>query len=128
MLREGPVPRTVHGAIEYLLGVAFLAGPILFNFDSTVATGVAIAVGIVVLVNTAITAGMPTSLVKQLAITAHVTVDMVLSIFLIVAPFVLGFADETASRNFYMILGVGLLLLTIGTKFREPSPRPTTTP
>jgi hypothetical protein len=125
VLREGPVPRTVHGAVEYLLGVVFLAGPILFNFDSGVATGVSIAIGIIVLVNTAITAGMPTSLVKQLAITAHVTVDMVLSIFLIVAPFVLGFADETAPRNFYMILGVGLLLMTIGTKFREPSQRPT---
>jgi uncharacterized membrane protein YoaK (UPF0700 family) len=125
VLREGPIPRTVHGAIEYLLGVVFLGGPILFNFDSDVATGVSIAIGILVLVNTAITAGMPTSLVKQLAMTAHVTVDMVLSIFLIVAPFVLGFASETAPRNFYMILGVALLLMTIGTKFREPSQRPT---
>jgi hypothetical protein len=128
MLREGPISKIVHGSIEYVLGVAFLAAPILFDFDSSIPTGVSVVVGIVILVNTAITAGMPTSLVKQLAITAHVTVDMVLSIFLIVAPFVLGFADETASRNFYMILGVGLLLLTIGTKFREPSPRPTTTP
>jgi len=125
MLREGPVPRTVHGAVEYILGVVFLAGPVLFDFDASVATGVSIAIGIVVLVNTAITAGMPTSLVKQLAITAHVTVDVVLSIFLIVAPFVLGFSDETAARNFYMVLGVGLLLLTIGTRFREPSQRPT---
>jgi hypothetical protein len=125
MLREGPVPRTVHGGIEYLLGVVFLAGPILFDFDSGVATGVSIAIGILVLVNVAITAGMPTSLVKQLPITAHVTVDLVLSIFLIVAPFVLGFADETAARNFYMILGVLMLLLTIGTRFREPSQRPT---
>ena len=46
-------------------------------------------------------------------------------LFLIVAPFVLGFSDETAARNFYMVLGVGLLLLTIGTRFREPSQRPT---
>jgi hypothetical protein len=125
MLREGPVPRVVHGVVEYVLGALFLAAPILFDFDSAIATGVSIAIGILVLVNTAITAGLPTSLVNQLAITAHVTVDLVLSIFLIVAPFVLGFADETAPRNFYMILGVGLLLLTIGTRFREPSQRPT---
>jgi drug/metabolite transporter (DMT)-like permease len=125
MLREGPIPRTVHGGIEYLLGVVFLAGPILFDFDSAVAIGVSIAIGILVLVNVTITAGMPTSLVKQLPITAHVTVDLVLSIFLIVAPFVLGFSAETASRNFYMILGVLMLLLTIGTRFREPSQRPT---
>ena len=125
MLREGPVPRTVHGGIEYLLGVVFLAGPILFDFDSDVATGVSVAIGILVLVNAAITAGMPTSLVKQLPITAHVTVDLVLAVFLIVAPFVLGFSGETAPRNFYMILGVLMLLLTIGTRFREPSQRQT---
>lgn len=125
MLREGPVPRVVHGAVEYVLGVLFLAAPILFDFDSSIATGVSIAIGIIVLVTTATTVGMPTSLVNQLPLTAHVTVDLVLSVFLIVAPFVLGFSDETASRNFYMILGVGLLLMTIGTRFREPSPRPT---
>jgi hypothetical protein len=125
MLREGPISKIVHGSIEYVLGVAFLAAPILFDFDSSIPTGVSVVVGIVILVNTAITAGMPTSLVKQLAITAHVTVDMVLSIFLIVAPFVLGFSGESAPRNFFMILGVGLLLLTIGTRFREPSPHAT---
>jgi len=125
MLREGPVPRVVHGAVEYVLGVLFLAAPILFDFDSSIATGVSIAIGIIVLVTTATTVGIPTSLVNQLPLTAHVTVDLVLSVFLIVAPFVLGFSDETASRNFYMILGVGLLLMTIGTRFREPSPRPT---
>ena len=34
MLREGPIPKVVHGAFEYLLGVLFLAAPILFDFDS----------------------------------------------------------------------------------------------
>jgi TRAP-type mannitol/chloroaromatic compound transport system permease large subunit len=119
MLREGPIPKVVHGAIEYLLGILFLAGPILFDFDSATATGVSIAVGVLVLVTTAITADLPTSLVGQLALTAHVTVDFVLAIFLVAAPFLLGFSDESAPRNFFMILGVVLLLMTIGTRFRE---------
>jgi len=119
MLREGPVPRLVHGAVEYVVGLLFLAAPILFDFDSGVATGVSIAVGIFLLVVTATTAGLPTSLRNQLALNAHVTVDFVLAIFLIAAPFILGFADEDAPRNFFMILGVAHLLMTIGTRFRE---------
>ncbi len=119
MLREGPIPKVVHGAFEYLLGVLFLAAPILFDFDSGTATGVSITVGVLVLITTAITADMPTSLVSQLALTAHVTVDFVLAIFLVIAPFLLGFSDESAPRNFFMILGVALLLITIGTRFRE---------
>ena len=67
----------------------------------------------------AVTADLPTSLVGQLALTAHVTVDFVLAIFLVAAPFLLGFSDESAPRNFFMILGVVLLLMTIGTRFRE---------
>lgn len=119
MLREGPIPKVVHGATEYVFGVLFLAAPILFDFDSAVATGVSIAVGVLVLITTAVTADLPTSLVGQLALTAHVTVDFVLAIFLVAAPFLLGFSDESAPRNFFMILGVVLLLMTIGTRFRE---------
>ena len=44
---------------------------------------------------------------------------VVLAIFLVAAPFLLGFSDESAPRNFFMILGVVLLLMTIGTRFRE---------
>ncbi|MBD0292947.1 MAG: hypothetical protein ICV70_05165 [Jiangellaceae bacterium] len=124
MLREGPVPKVVHGWIEYLVGILFLAAPILFDFDAAVATGLSIAIGVLMLVTTATTADMPTSLIKQLPVTAHVTVDLVLAIFLIVAPFVLGFSDEPPPRNFFMVLGVGLLLLAIGTRFREWTERP----
>ena len=119
MLREGPIPKVVHGVIEYLLGILFLAAPILFDFYSATATGVSLTVGVLVLITTAVTADLPTSLVGQLALTAHVTVDFVLAIFLVAAPFLLGFSDESAPRNFFMILGVVLLLMTIGTRFRE---------
>jgi len=115
----GSVPRLVHGVVEYVVGVLFIAAPILFDFDSGTATGVSITVGVFVLVLTAITAGLPTSLRQQLALTAHITVDYVLAIFLVAAPFILGFADEDAPRNFFMVVGVIYLLMTIGTRFKE---------
>lgn len=121
MLREGPIPRAVHGTVEYFVGLLFIAAPFLFDFDSDTATGVSIAVGVAILIVTAVTADLPTSLVRQLPLSAHVAVDFVLAIFLVAAPFVLGFADDEAPRNLFMIFGVAHLLITIGTRFKDRS-------
>ncbi|MGH8776674.1 MAG: SPW repeat domain-containing protein [Jiangellaceae bacterium] len=121
MLREGPVPRVVHGAFEYLAGLLFLAAPILLDYESGTATGVSVTVGVVILIVAAVTADLPTSLVKQLTLSAHVAVDFVLAIFLVAAPFVLGFSDEAAPRNLFMAMGVLHLLITIGTRFKDRS-------
>ena len=124
MLREGPIPRLAHGVYEYVLGVLFIAAPFLFNFDSGSATGISIAVGVALLVLAAVSEG-PTGLVQQLPSTVHVTIDALLAIFLIAGPFILGFSDESAPRNFFIIFGVVHLLMCIGTRFRDaPKPAP----
>ena len=60
MLREGPIPRFLHGVIEYAYGVIFVAAPFLF-----------------------------------------------------------GFSGEAASTAFFIIMGMGFLLICIGTRFRD---------
>lgn len=117
MLREGPIPRLVFGILEYLLGVAFIAAPFVFDFDSGVATGLAVAMGVLILILAAVSDG-PTSLVNQLPTPVAVTLDYLVAIFLIAAPFLLGFAGEAAPRNFFLVAGVVFLLLTIGTRFK----------
>jgi len=122
MLREGPIPRFVHGLIEYVVGVFLVAAPFLLGFDDlNMPLGVAIATGVVILVLAAITEG-PTGLVHQLPVSAHVTFDFLLAIFLIAAPFILGFGDEAAPRNLFIALGVAHLLISIGTRYRESVP------
>lgn len=116
MLREGPIPLVAHGAVEYLAGLLLIAAPFLFGYDSGNAVGASIAVGVLVLVLAALTRG-PTGLVSQIPAGVHVTLDVILAVFLVAAPFVLGFSTETAPRNFFMVLGVAHLLLTIGTRF-----------
>ena len=50
MLREGPIPRFVHGAIEYLAAALLIAAPFLFSFtDVGAATAASIVVGVIVL-------------------------------------------------------------------------------
>ncbi len=116
MLREGPIPAVVHGLLEYAVGVLLVAAPFLFGFDSSAATGVSVALGVLLVGLAAVTRG-PTGLVGQLSPGVHVTVDFALVLFLVAAPFVLGFRDEAAPRNMFLILGVAHLLVTIGTRF-----------
>jgi hypothetical protein len=123
MLREGPIPRLAHGLIEYVVGAFLIAAPFLLGYDDVdMALGVSIATGVIILVLAAITQG-PTGLVHQLPVSAHVTFDFLLAIFLIAAPFILGFADESAAaRNLFIALGVAHLLISIGTRYRDAGP------
>jgi hypothetical protein len=116
MLRDGPIPRVVHGAIEYVAAIAFIVVPLLLDYRSDAAVATSIVVGIVILVAAASTEG-PTSLVNQIPIAAHVVLDYLLAIFLIAAPFLFGFAQESAPLIFFISLGVAHLLLTIATRF-----------
>lgn len=118
MLSQGPIPRFVHGLIEYLAGMAFIAAPIVLSFESGTATAISIAIGVVVLAIAAATDG-PTSLVNSLPLTAHVALDYVLAVLLVAMPFVAGFSDETNPTVFFIALGVAHLLITIGTRFRR---------
>lgn len=118
MLDQGPVPRFVHGTVEYVAGVAFIIAPLLLDFESNAAVAVSIVVGIVVLVVAAITEGAP-GMIELLPIELHVVLDLVLSVFLIAAPFLLAFSDETNPTAFFIALGVIHLLLTVGTRFRR---------
>ncbi len=119
MLRDGPIPPFVHGAIEYVAGVLFIIAPILFDYDSGTATGLSVAVGLVILVVAAMSA-MPTGLIPRITVPVHMTLDFVLAALLIVSPFVFSFSDESAPTAFFIVLGIAHLLITIGTRFQPP--------
>src|ERR671929_101879 len=117
MIRQGPLPRAVHGLIEYVAGALFIAAPFLFGFESGTATAVAIVAGIVIIVVAAITAG-PTSLINSVPLAVHIVLDYVLAGVLVAAPFIFGFSAEGAPTAFFIVLGVVHLLVTIATRFR----------
>jgi hypothetical protein len=117
MLRQGPIPRSVHGIIEYLAGIAFIVVPLIL-FESGVATGVSIVVGVILIVVAATTHGS-TSIIDQIPVPAHVALDFALAIFLIAAPFLFGFRDETEPLAFFIAIGIAHLLITIGTRFER---------
>ena len=120
MFKQGPVPAVVHGIIEYLAAILFIAAPFIF-FDEDTATAVALIVGVLVLIIAASTA-WATGLIKSIPVQAHVMLDYVLAIFLIAAPFVLGFSDDGTAAAFFIVVGVVHLLLTIATRFVSDEP------
>jgi hypothetical protein len=117
MLKQGPVPALVHGVLEYVVGVLFVAAPFLFGFTASAApTAAAIVIGLLLLAFTA-TSALPTGLVRSITTGVHVTVDLVLAVLLVALPFLLGFADEGAPTALFIVVGVLHLLMTIATRF-----------
>ena len=126
MFKQGPVPAFVHGIVEYLAAILLIAAPFLFDFSEDAATAVSVILGVLILIIAASTE-WKTGLIQSIPVVAHVMLDYVIAIFLIAAPFILGFDDDAA---FFIVLGVVLLLLTIATRFvpEERPPRPARPP
>jgi hypothetical protein len=118
MLKQGPIPRFLHGFVEYAAAVLFFVAPFVLAFDSGAAIAASIVAGVVVLFLAATTEG-PTSLINYVPLAAHVVLDYALAIALIAIPFLAGFSDETAPTAFFIAVGVLHLLVTIGTRFRS---------
>jgi hypothetical protein len=122
MLRQGPISRFLHGAIEYAIGVLLIAAPFLLHFKASAAIAVSIVAGVLVLVIAASSDG-PTSLVNSVPTSAHLLLDVGLAAVLVAAPFLFGFNSESAPTAFFIVLGVAHLLMTIGTRFQVPAGR-----
>ena len=123
MFKQGPVPAFVHGVVEYLAGILFIAAPFLLSFDADTATAASIVAGVLILV-VAASSAMSTGLIKSIPVQAHVVLDYVLALVLIAAPFLFGFSGDGTATAFFIVLGVLHLLLTIATRFvTEERPR-----
>ena len=116
MIREGPIPVFVHGVAEYALGILFILSPFLFSFDSDLATAVAILIGAGIVVF-GIVSDSPVGVMHNIPLAAHVVLDYVLALFLIVSPFLVSVTEDRGAFAFFVILGVGHLVLTTLTAF-----------
>jgi hypothetical protein len=116
VFKQGPVPAFVHGIVEYLAAILFIAAPFIFDFAEDAATALSVIVGVLLLIVAAST-HWRTGLIQSIPVQAHVMLDYALAIFLIASPFILGFSDDGTAAAFFIVLGVVHLLLTIATRF-----------
>src|SRR3954464_14183336 len=91
---RGVLPLRAHAMIEPIVGLLFIAGPWIFGFsDVSDATTISIVLGVLVLL-TGMTTRWRMSVVKLLSLGTHRTMDLLVGIVAIVAPFVFGFSDQ----------------------------------
>lgn len=117
MLSQGPIPRFLHGLLEYVVGGVLIAAPWLFGFEGGNVTAVCIVGGVALVALAALTQGAP-GLVDSVKISTHAAIDYVLAAGFIAAPFVFGFSDDGGPTALFIALGVVHILVTIGTRFR----------
>ena len=116
-LRGNSVPLFVHGLVEYGVGALSIVAPFLFSFDSDVAKVVSILLGAAIIVFGFMTEA-PTGVTRNLPIASHVVLDYVGSLFLIIAPFLFGFKDDAKATVYFIVIGLGFLLLTLATRYK----------
>jgi hypothetical protein len=116
VLRQGVIPPLVHGVVEYALGAFLIVAPFLIGFEASAAIAVSIVVGVLMLVIGA-SSNLPTGLARVVPAGIHFVLDIVVAVALIASPFLFGFWQETAPTAAFIAVGIGGLLLTIGTKF-----------
>jgi hypothetical protein len=129
LMARGIVPPEVHGVLDYPLAAIIIAGPIVFDFDSTAATVIALAFGAGAAV-LAVGTAWSTGIVRFIAPLLHGYADVTVTVALILLPFIIGFDDSTAALLFYEIVGGAGLLATLATRFesRVPQARAMTSP
>ena len=124
VLNRGPIPAHVHGVLDYVLGAVLVLAPFVLSFEDDTATVACVVAGVAELVVGATTAWGP-GLVKLIPPAVHGMIDYVFTAALIVAPFILGFDDDTTALVFFLVVGIGGLALVAATRFvEEPTAGP----
>jgi len=120
MANRGPIPLAAHAASEPFLAALWLVAPFLFGFDDDTARTLAWIVGAAILL-VGLTTRWRLALVRLIPLRMHQMLDLGLGALLVLAPFILGFSDESAPTIFFIVLGAGQVLAAILTRW-EPLP------
>lgn len=109
------IPTRVHGVLDYLFGVLYIALPLLLNWPQP-AAGILMALGAGVLLYSIFTR-YELGMIKVIPMSAHLAIDLLGGLLLLAAP-LLGLVDESV-RGWFWALGAIELVITLLT-----NPRP----
>ena len=107
----------VHGVLDYGLAFMFFLMPSIFNFPDHAAT-LSYIVGVAYL-GTSLLTRYPLGALKLIPFPMHGVLETMMAIFWVAAPWIMGFADHAASRNFFVIAGIALLGVVAITDYRS---------
>jgi len=111
-----PITAHAHGVLDYVMVVLFLAAPTLFGLAGIAAT-ISYVLALIHLLLTAITA-FPLGAFRIVPFKVHGALELLVGVLLVALPWLLGFSGETASRNFYVTVGLVILVVALLTHFQ----------
>jgi|SRR4030065_25332 len=100
----------MHGYLDFLTVILFLLAPTLLGLNQVPAM-LAYSLAVVHLIVT-LTSDFPFGIVKLIPFPVHGWIERIVGPSLIAVPFILNFANEEIARNFY--IAVGLVIIVIG--------------
>lgn len=107
----------VHGYIDYLAVLYFLAAPSLFGFTGLPAT-IFYVLAAAHLILTLLTA-YPLGVVKVIPFPLHGAIELLAGVALVALPWLLGFANsDVLARNVYVASGVVLFIAWLVTDYK----------
>lgn len=118
------IPTKVHGALDYIVGLALIFAPMIFGFMDVGGPAVIIpmVLGVGLIVYSLFTK-YEWGLVKVLGMPYHLIFDVVASIFLAASPFIFGFYTQAPNVWVpHVVVGIAVILVVI---FSKPQPAAT---
>ena len=115
-MMTGPLSPRAHGFLDYGASVVVALAPSLFDFGGLPAT-LCYLFAVALFVMSLLTA-YPLGALKLIPFPAHGMVEAASSLFLLLAPFLLGFSREVSARNFFVIAGLALGVVFLVTNYR----------
>ena len=110
------VPTKFHAPLDYIVGVALIASPWVFQFsEHAAATVVPIVLGIGLIAYSLIT-DYELGVWKVAPMAVHNLIDIVAGAFLALSPFLFGFADDSANVWLpHVVVGLAAVFLGLTT-------------
>jgi hypothetical protein len=123
------LPTKIHGVLDYLVGVALILAPTIFQFASTggAAVWVPRILGVGLIAYSLVTR-YEWGVLKVVSMPYHLVIDAVAAIVLAASPFVFGFSNHSANVWLpHVVVGITVLLVVLVSKTR-PGTRSATSP
>jgi hypothetical protein len=109
------IPTKVHGALDYIVGIALIFAPMIFGFSEVGGAAVIIPVvlGIGLILYSLFTK-YEWGVVKVLGMPYHLIVDVIAAVFLLLSPFIFGFSDQPMNVWVpHVVVGIAVILVVL---------------
>ena len=111
------LPTSVHGVLDYIVGIVLIAAPWIFQFAYVggAAVIVPIVLGIALIVYSLVTRyewGIPG--IKFLPMPYHLVIDFVAAVFLAASPWIFGFASRPLNVWLpHLVVGIAVVVVVL---------------